>query len=254
MRHSLYEFQAVIELIDRGEGVTEIARATGIPRNTVKAWSEGRGVARHRRLATASPHWRPHDAKSYCYLLGIYLGDGHITAASPTAAALTVTLDPRYPAVVAEVAQAMEAVCPGAAARRFIRKGGHVAILKICHPVLPHAFPQHGPGQKHRRAIELLPWQRELTRHHSRALLRGLIQSDGCRCLNRFETTLPSGRVARYEYPRYFFSNLSADIRGIFCEHCELLGIRWTQSNSRNISVSHRASVALLDQFVGPKA
>ncbi len=59
--------------------------------------------------------------------------------------------------------------------------------------------------------------------------------------------------VAEYSYPRYFFTNLSADIRGIFCEHCELLGIRWTQSNPRNISVSHHESVAILDRFVGPK-
>ena len=58
---------------------------------------------------------------------------------------------------------------------------------------------------------------------------------------------------ATYAYPRYFFSNLSADIRQIFCDHCELLGIRWTQSNPRNISISHRESVALLDTFVGPK-
>ena len=64
---------------------------------------------------------------------------------------------------------------------------------------------------------------------------------------------LPSGRVAEYAYPRYFFSNLSADIRGLFCESCERLGLRWTQSNPRNISVSHRASVALLDEHVGPK-
>jgi hypothetical protein len=45
----------------------------------------------------------------------------------------------------------------------------------------------------------------------------------------------------------------SADIRGIFCEHCELLGIRWTQSSFKNISISHRDSVAILDSFVGPK-
>jgi hypothetical protein len=71
--------------------------------------------------------------------------------------------------------------------------------------------------------------------------------------MNRFKTKLPSGRVAPYEYPRYFFSNLSDDIRRIFCEHCELLGIRWTQSNPRNISISHRKSVALMDEFIGPK-
>ena len=100
---------------------------------------------------------------------------------------------------------------------------------------------------------ELEEWQLEVTHQFPRELLRGLIHSDGCRTVNRFKTRLPSGRVAPYEYPRYFFSNLSEDIRRIFCDHCELLGIRWTQSNPRNISISHRKSVALLDEFIGPK-
>jgi hypothetical protein len=59
--------------------------------------------------------------------------------------------------------------------------------------------------------------------------------------------------VAEYAYPRYFFSNLSADIRGLFCESCDQLGLRWRQSNPRNISISDRTSVALLDENVGPK-
>ena len=115
------------------------------------------------------------------------------------------------------------------------------------------AFPQHGPGRKHERPIVLEPWQREIVDAFPREFLRGLIHSDGCRTVNRFKTKLPSGRVAEYAYPRYFFSNLSADIRGLFCEYCDRLGIRWTQSNHRNISVSHRHSVAALDEFIGPK-
>ena len=98
------------------------------------------------------------------------------------------------------------------------------------------------------------PWQVELTHANPEPLIRGLIHSDGCRTTNRFTTALPSGRRATYEYPRYFFSNLSADIRAIFCEHCDLLGIRWTLSNPRNVSISRRDSVALLDMFVGPKS
>lgn len=66
-------------------------------------------------------------------------------------------------------------------------------------------------------------------------------------------TRLPSGRVREYAYPRYFFSNLSADSRALFCEYYDRLGIRWTQSNHRNISVSHRRSVAAMDEFIGPK-
>ena len=115
------------------------------------------------------------------------------------------------------------------------------------------AFPQHGPGRKHERPIQLADWQLWITTAFPRELLCGLIHSDGCRTVNRFKTKLPSGRVAEYAYPRYFFSNLSADIRGLFCEYCDRLGIRWTQSNHRNISVSHRHSVAALDEFIGPK-
>jgi hypothetical protein len=99
----------------------------------------------------------------------------------------------------------------------------------------------------------LADWQLELTHAHPGSLIRGLIHSDGCRVINRFKTKLPSGRVADYSYVRYFFSNLSRDIRDIFTEHCELLGIRVTQSNHRNLTVSHRHSVAILEEIVGPK-
>jgi len=128
-----------------------------------------------------------------------------------------------------------------------------MVVLAISHPALPFSFPQHGPGKKHTRAIELADWQLAITRAYPPQLVRGLIHSDGCRCVNRFSVDLPSGRTGHYEYPRYFFSNLSADIRGIFCHHCDLLGIRWTRSNPRNISIAHRGSVALLDEFIGPK-
>jgi hypothetical protein len=65
---------------------------------------------------------------------------------------------------------------------------------------------------------------------------------------------LPSGRLAEYAYVRYFFSNRSGDIRRILAEHCELLGIRVTQSNDRNLSVSHPRSVCVLEKIVGPKS
>jgi hypothetical protein len=96
-------------------------------------------------------------------------------------------------------------------------------------------------------------WQREIVDRYPEQFLKGLIHSDGCRTINRFKTKLPSGRVAEYEYPRYFFSNLSPDIRELFCAYCDRLGVRWTRSNHRNVSVSHRHSVAILDAFIGPK-
>ena len=66
-------------------------------------------------------------------------------------------------------------------------------------------------------------------------------------------THLLQSGLSAYEISRYFFSNHSIDIQRIFCDHCELMGIRWTQSKPLMLSVSDRTSVALLDSFIGPK-
>ena len=130
----------------------------------------------------------------------------------------------------------------------FVRSSsGECVYVQPCGKLWLHAFPQHGPGRTHERPITLEPWQQEIVDRHPGEFVRGLIHSDGCRTINRFRTTLPSGRVAEYAYARYFFSNLSADIRGLFCDTCEALGVRWTLSNPRNVSVAHRDSVAKLD-------
>jgi hypothetical protein len=253
MGWSVDHFRAAIDLMELGRSDRQIEELTGIPRGTVGAWRHGRGVARHRRVARAGQNWRPSNPAVYAYLLGMYLGDGHITISSERSARLAVTLDTAYPAILDETREAMRTTFPAASVTLHDRTGGGCAVLQVCDPGVPFAFPQHGPGRKHERSIRLLDWQREISRTRPESLLRGLIHSDGCRTVNRFQTRLPSGRIATYQYPRYFFSNLSADIRRIFCEHCDLLGIHWTQSNSRNISVSHRDSVKRMDTFVGPK-
>ena len=113
---------------------------------------------------------------------------------------------------------------------------------------LPCLFPQHGPGRKHERVIQLAEWQQRAVRRHPQLLLRGLIHSDGCRVMNTIRHPQKT-----YEYPRYNFSNRSDDIRRIFCEACDLVGIEWRVMNAFNISVARRASVARLDEFIGPK-
>ena len=196
--------------------------------------------------------WRPPDPYSYSWLLGFYLGDGCV-ASTGRSYQLRVVLDGAYPGVIDECATAAKLVLPDARVRARPRRTDEGVIVEMSSPLWAEIFPQHGPGRKHLRPIVLAPWQRDVVDQHPRPFLRGLLFSDGCRTTNRFKTVLPSGRVAEYSYPRYFFSNQSADIRALFCEYCEKLGIRWTQSNPRNISVAQRKSVALLDSFVGPK-
>jgi hypothetical protein len=88
---------------------------------------------------------------------------------------------------------------------------------------------------------------------HPELLLRGLIHSDGCRCVNRVTRPTKAG-PKRYEYPRYFFKSESGHIRGIFIHACDLLGISWRWDGATQISIARRESVARLDAFVGPKS
>jgi hypothetical protein len=108
----------------------------------------------------------------------------------------------------------------------------------------PCLLPQHAAGKKHERRILLRGWQWLLVEDHPELLLRGLIHSDGCRFIN-------TGR--RWRSPRYVFCNRSDDIRSIFSQTCDLLGLRWTRSNDL-VYVSRKADVARMDEFIGPKA
>ena len=87
-------------------------------------------------------------------------------------------------------------------------------------------------------------WQLELVEDYPEPFLAGLIQSDGCRCMNRV-----NGKA----YTRYMFSNESSDIRSLFLMACGLIGIGARKAARRNISVARRDDVALLDAFIGPK-
>ena len=56
-----------------------------------------------------------------------------------------------------------------------------------------------------------------------------------------------------YEYPRYLFTNESADILRLCGEALDRLGVAWRFSRPNVISVARREAVARLDEFVGPK-
>jgi hypothetical protein len=109
-------------------------------------------------------------------------------------------------------------------------------------------LPQYGPGLKHSRPIVLVDWQQRIVSAHPDQLVRGLIHSDGWRGINRIRHPRKT-----YEYLRYEFKNTSADIRGIFCDACDALGVEWRVMKPDTISIARRASVAKLDAFIGPK-
>jgi hypothetical protein len=251
MAYGIANYKAVMALFGTGLSDYKIAERTGVKRGTVRNWRlAGKPPSTVQRDELASA-WSVRDGAAYCYLLGTYLGDGTVCVQQGTW--LQIVNDQRYPGISNEILAAMATTFPGRAPRMHPSSLGESDVLCIGHPAVLRAFPQHGAGRKHLRSIVLADWQLELTHAYPGSLLRGLIHSDGCRVMNRFRTKLPSGRIAEYCYVRYFFTNYSSDIRQIFRDHCELLGIRVTQSNHRNLTVSHRKSVAILEGIVGPK-
>jgi hypothetical protein len=243
----------VLDLVRRGRNDCEIARETGIPRGTVREWRKGQ-TPDFDRTRTFGQMFSPPcpvcggdplnlPRAPYTYLLGLYLGDGCLTPYPREVYRLRIVCTNCYPQLIRDCELAMAEVLPNKVSR--VRKSG-----EGCTEVASYSkhwrcmFPQHGPGKKHQRRIELTPWQQELVDRDPRPLVRGLLHSDGCRVLNWVNGTA---------YPRYHFCNVSADIRGIFGRACDQLGIEWRPNNRWNLSVARRGSVALLDGFVGPK-
>lgn len=230
----------------------EIARRSGVSRGTVQRWRklEIPEPALEIPLEIRPESWTDDVIRIYSYLLGQYLGDGHINT-NGRSFTLTITCDGKYPGIIESVVKAVETFSPRSASTCPVKGSGAIRVCS-CWKAWPLFFPQHGPGSKLDRKIELVDWQVAIVDEHPKAFLRGLIHSDGSRCMNTFKMMLKDG-PKEYSYPRYFFTNYSADIQAIFCRSCDRLGIRWSRSNWRNISISHRTSVALLDEFVGPK-
>jgi hypothetical protein len=252
------EVARVLELRREGLGARRIAARTGLPISTVRDWLAGRLPLRSSPAASdcaacGHPMHRFDELPpTYCYLLGIYLGDGCISAGPRGVYRIRVNLDLSYPGIVNECEAAIRAVAPHNRVYRLLRRSN---LTKAPEPSLvevsaysrawPCLFPQHGPGRKHLREISLVPWQQALVRHHAKALLRGLIHSDGCRFIN-------TGRGG-WRCPRYVFNNKSEDIRRIFSEACALLGLRHTFT-PRGVYVSRKADVLRMDEFIGPKS
>jgi Homeodomain-like domain len=229
------------------DGVTDgrIAVELGVPRTTVRDW---RSQPYRRRWSERCPRcWRHvrdmrFSASDYAMLLGLYLGDGHISRVGRTFR-LRLSLDAAYPHVVAE-ARALLACCMPHQRSGVTRADrGATVIPWIYSSHLPCLFPQHGLGKKHERAIVLESWQQAQVDAAPWALLRGLLWSDGCSFVNR---------TGRYSYLSFDFCNRSSEILGLFAATCDAVGVRYRQYEHR-IRINRRASVLLVEANVGLK-
>ncbi|MGW2636133.1 helix-turn-helix domain-containing protein [Streptomyces sp. NPDC001348] len=249
-----------LSLLRDGTKNADVARRLGVPLGTIGYWKHldrAKGGEYPGRHDPECPRCdgRELDEPAYSYLLGLYLGDGHISHYSQHRVPnLMITCTESWPGLMDDCEAAMRTVFPANSVCRVRRTG--CRNVKVYSKHLHCLFPQHGPGKKHERCIALDPWQQRIVDAHPWQFIRGLIHSDGCRITNWTEKVV-AGERKRYEYPRYFFSNKSDDIRKLFTDTLDRVRVEWTTlargSDPFNISVARKASVALMDAHVGPK-
>jgi hypothetical protein len=238
-----------LELYANGVPFSDIYRRLGLSRNTVAYWLyQGRGPAADVRDERCPFCDRPPrmvgDPPAYAYLLGQYLGDGHLLTTGRVPL-LTVACDLRYPGLIHEVTTAMLAC--GAKTVGYQEQTGCIRVRSNWKH-WPCVIPQHGPGKKHDRPIRLQGWQQDIVAKYPERILRGLFHSDGSRFINRVRR---AGRA--YSYARYMFVNESSDIMRLCQQSLDRLGISWRMARPDSLSVARRDAVAELDRHVGPK-
>ncbi|MBB5931361.1 hypothetical protein FHS34_006869 [Streptomyces echinatus] len=229
-----------------------MSKQTGVSRAAIRSWQHRLEPLPRRTVPDAGP---PADNCAYAYLLGLYLGDGCISAhPRGTGHYLRIACADAWPGLMRLCREAITNVRPGVSVYAVQKQG--YSMMSGYYQHWPHLFPRHGPGKKHDRKIAPEPWQQVIVDAHPWEFVRGLIHSDGCRITN-WTTRVVAGERKRYEYPRYFFTNKSDDIRGLYTGTLDKLGVEWTycirDGIPYNVSVAKKASVALMDAHVGPK-
>ena len=248
--------QSALLASDAGMTDADNARLHGVAVKTIRRWRrdyQRRGQRRGQAHTTARcPRCEGADLDSpaYAELLGWYLGDGYLSRGRRGVYNLHIYNDLLYTTQNAHVQDLMRAVKPGG--RPHTRRLRGCLAITVSWKHWRCLFPQHGPGRKHERPIVLEEWQTDIVSACPADFLRGLFHSDGSRVAN-WTRRVVAGEMKRYDYPRWQFTNESADIRELCCWALELVDVPWRQSNRKTISVSTRAGVARLDSLIGLK-
>jgi hypothetical protein len=248
--HSNDDYRQILQLWEAGYNKSAIERQTGIPRTTVRDCIQKFGTQKefeeylnreqkhHWKIRASEPDFRLH----YAYMLGVYLGDGYIVK-DPRTYRLRVVMDMKYPNILNRVIESIQILVPNNSVHT-IQKIGCIEISCYSNYWV-EMFPQHGEGVKHKRAIILEDWQQAIIDEYRIEFVRGLYHSDGSRTVPVYKgKTLP---------PRYYFTNYSHDIKRLFCDAVEKLGLHWT-SWGKNVTINRKADAAFLDEILGPKS
>ena len=135
-----------LDVLDR-----ENAQICGVSIRAIRHWRYGTrrvpwAPGKQREPRCPRCDGRALDERAYAYLLGLYLGGGHITRSRRDGYALSLTCCDGWPGLIDAAKTAMAAVMPASSVYRVQRVG--CTEVKSMSRHWPCLFPQHGPGRK----------------------------------------------------------------------------------------------------------
>lgn len=170
----------------------------------------------------------------YSYILGLYLGDGHIVKTNRTYRLRifnTIDYENLNKFIIGKLQKLF--------AHNKINYVDFMSYISIYvySNKLPQLFPQHGSGKKQDRKIEFLDWQNEIINH--KHLFAGLLHSDGSIYNDR-------------KYRMCDFTNYSEDILNIYKLCLDNLNLNYTTSKHR-IFIRNRPDILWIEENIGDK-
>lgn len=197
-------YDDVQSLLRDGLTHTQVSKLMNIPRTTV------RDMIKSKRLSSVSLT-NVVEPRAYSFILGMYLGDGHISKMNRTWR-IRIFQDAKYPNIVKETEDALRKFHLNNKVTSFATGGTMITSMYSKH--LVELFPQHGDGKKHERCLKLCDWQQEIVDTYAWDFLRGLIWSDGCIHVHK-----------KNKNTAISLSNTSEEIHQMFIDVCHKLGI-----------------------------
>lgn len=258
MKYKTYtkeQIEEVLRLFEDGKSKMEISRMTGINRRTLTDWISPKYI---RKTDNPRNSYQPitdfneyldteEKRKAYAFILGVYLCDGHIcTSKLLRAPALRLTNDIKYIKNTQEWIDNISVLLPENSINKHRHSKCNANLITVYSRKLVDLFPQHGPGKKHQRKLELAEWQRTIINKYPSEFLRACFQSDGC------IYTLKNG--GRY----YSFSNMSEDIMDWFLSALSSIGINKQKTRSVKskifiVQISKKSDVEILQSIIAYK-
>lgn len=231
------EFEYTKRKLKEGVSIRQIARDLNVDHSTVHYWIKN-GFTSSRNSGRLPDVDEIIDiCKSnpshYSYILGSYLGDGHIVKAGRSQK-LTIYNDSRYSCIIKDQSNALQVLFPKNKIGNYKQLTSNCMEVMVHNISIPLMFPQHGPGKKHARDISLHDWQWDIVWEEPECFIKGLIDSDGCRYIHK-----QTIKGKTYAYPMYSFTNKSLDIINMYIRVMAKLDIstKPTQNKSGIINV-----------------